>query len=87
MARVGWPEPYIHTIYDRMYGDFPAKYTVYTPYIPMNVWFWPILVMANPIQVCSVLGAPLSVPELRDHGHREEFEVGVAVDADCIVFV
>jgi len=26
-----------------MYGDFPAKNTVYTPYLPMNVWFWPTL--------------------------------------------
>jgi len=29
----GWPEPYIYTIYDRIFGDFPAKNTVYTPYI------------------------------------------------------
>jgi len=29
----GWPEPYIHTVYDRIFGDFPAKNTVYTPYI------------------------------------------------------
>ena len=35
----GWPEPYIHTVYDRMYGDFPAKNTVYTQYIPINVGF------------------------------------------------
>ena len=27
----GWPEPYIHTVYDRMCGDFPAKNTVFTP--------------------------------------------------------
>ena len=26
-----------------MYGDFPAKNTVYTRYIPINVWFWPTL--------------------------------------------
>ena len=26
-----------------MYGDFPAKNTVRTPYIPINVWFWPTL--------------------------------------------
>ena len=24
---------YIYTVHDRMYGDFPAKNTVYTPYI------------------------------------------------------
>ena len=29
----GWPEPYIYTIYDRIFGDFLAKNTVYTPYI------------------------------------------------------
>jgi len=26
-----------------MYGNFPAKNTIYTPYIPINVWFWPTL--------------------------------------------
>jgi hypothetical protein len=26
-----------------MYGDFPAKTTLRTPYIPKNVWFWPTL--------------------------------------------
>jgi len=30
---VGWPEPYIYTVYDRIFGDFPAKNTVHTPYI------------------------------------------------------
>ena len=43
----GWsgPEPYIHTVHDRMYGDFPAKYTytVCTLYIRINIWFWPTL--------------------------------------------
>jgi hypothetical protein len=29
----GWPEPYTFTVYDCMFGDFPAKDTVYTPYI------------------------------------------------------
>ena len=29
----GWPEPYIYTVYDRIFDDFPAKNTVYTPYI------------------------------------------------------
>jgi len=31
--RVGQPKPYIYTVYDRIFGDFPAKNTVYTPYI------------------------------------------------------
>jgi len=39
----GWPEPYICTVYDRMYGDFPAKHTVCITYIPINVWFEPTL--------------------------------------------
>jgi len=30
--RVG-PEPYTYTVYDRIFGDFPARSTVYTPYI------------------------------------------------------
>jgi hypothetical protein len=25
----GWPEPYIYTVCDRMFGDFPAQNTVY----------------------------------------------------------
>jgi hypothetical protein len=33
-----------------MYGDFPAKNTVDTPYIPMNVWFWPTLSMWNVVK-------------------------------------
>jgi hypothetical protein len=27
-----------------MYSDFPAKDTVHTPYVPINVWFWPTLI-------------------------------------------
>jgi len=29
----GWPEPYNYTVYDRIFGDFPAENTVFTPYI------------------------------------------------------
>jgi hypothetical protein len=29
----GWPEPYIYTVYGRVFCDFPAKNTVYKPYI------------------------------------------------------
>jgi hypothetical protein len=42
-----------------MYGDFPAKNTVYTPYIPINVWFWPTYVYAGRSSECaSVRGLP-----------------------------
>ena len=40
---LNWPEPYIHTVYDRMYGDFPAENTVCTLYAGINIWFWPTL--------------------------------------------
>jgi hypothetical protein len=30
----GWPEPYIYTVCDRMFGDLPAKNAVYTPFWP-----------------------------------------------------
>jgi len=29
----GWPEPYMYTVYDRIFSDLPAKNTVYTPCI------------------------------------------------------
>jgi hypothetical protein len=29
----GWPGLYKHIVYDRIYGDFPAKVTVYTSYV------------------------------------------------------
>jgi len=30
---LGWPEPYIYTVHDRKFGDFPTKSTVCTPCI------------------------------------------------------
>jgi hypothetical protein len=33
----------MYTVYDRVYGDFPAKNTVYTLYIHLYAWFWPTL--------------------------------------------
>jgi len=32
----GWPEPYMYTVYDGIFDDFPAKITVCTPY--MYLW-------------------------------------------------
>jgi len=37
----------MYTVYDRMYGDFPAKNTACTPYRHINVCFWPTLVMCH----------------------------------------
>jgi len=34
---------YIYTVYDCIFGDFPANITVHTPYI--HVWFWPTLLI------------------------------------------
>ena len=47
----GWPEPYIHTVYDRMYGDFPAKITVYTH----TVYTYKCMVLANPSHLLLIL--------------------------------
>ena len=45
-----WPEPYICTVYDRIFSDFPAKSTLYTLYIYM--------VLANPIYIYIILATP-----------------------------
>jgi len=39
----GWPGPYIYTVYDHRFGDFPAKNHVY-------IWLWPTLHASN---VCT----------------------------------
>jgi len=33
IRRVGWPEPEVCTVYDRIFGDFSAKNTACKPYI------------------------------------------------------
>ena len=54
---VGWPELYICTVYDRIFGDFPAKTSVYTPSIfgsgqpykyAVYIYIYIYSVMANP---------------------------------------
>jgi len=45
----GWPEPYICTVYDRIFGDFPChKHCIYT----VHIWFWPTLNMFTVLQTC-----------------------------------
>jgi hypothetical protein len=60
----GWPEPYIHTVHDRIYGGFLAKKTyVHRIYIYM-VLANPILiymVLANPIHIYMVLANPIHI--------------------------
>ena len=52
----GWPEPFIYTVYDRMYGDFTTKNTVYTPYIPISVWFGPTGgIRPTKLQGCAIV--------------------------------
>jgi len=41
---VGWPEPYICTVYDRIFSDFPAK---------ICTLYYICMVLANPTYVCS----------------------------------
>ena len=40
----GWPESYIYTVYDRIFGDFPAK-------IPYEHRIYIYMVLANPSYV------------------------------------
>jgi len=56
----GWPKSYICAVYDRMYGDFPAKNTVCTRFIPRHVWFWPALNIEWGCTKCHTYGWPLT---------------------------
>jgi hypothetical protein len=57
----GWPEPYIHTVYGRIFGDFPAQNTVFKPYIYIYIY----MVLANPFHVhCHVWWCIRSCPAL-----------------------
>ena len=46
MSHEGWPEPYMYTVYDRTYGNFPAENTVYIHDVCM--------LLANPTHVMYV---------------------------------
>ena len=92
----GWPEPYIHTVYDRMYrvgqnrlgiytvyahlmyGDFPAKNAVCTPYIPINVWFWPTLCMCAMRMAVGARGAAEGMYECEYGGDGQGVYLGLA---------
>jgi hypothetical protein len=52
----GWPEPCIYTVYDLIYGDFPAKNTVYTScvYIYTVYTSYIYMVLANPSDVIAI---------------------------------
>ena len=55
----GWPEPYIYTVYDRMFGDFSAKkYRIYTVYI----WFWQTLYMPTQAPTHDTHTKPIPPP-------------------------
>ena len=46
-SELGWPQSCMYTVYDRIFGDFPAKSTVYI-----------YMVLANPkyvLKMCIVL--------------------------------
>jgi len=52
---------YTYTAYDRMFGDFPVKYSVYTPYICMG--FWPTLIKHNAVYIPLTLASSACVKE------------------------
>jgi len=48
-------------MYDRAYGDFPAKNIVYTPY-HVYIWFWPTLHIGNAAALLlAVCNTPLKL--------------------------
>jgi len=53
---------YTYTVYDHMYGDFPALNTVCTPYIRINIWFWPTLPI--PYRPCNLINSYHKNPTL-----------------------
>jgi len=68
----------MYTVYDCMNGNFPANYTVYTPYIHIYVWFWSTL---NTVQSsaclrsghpCVLASPPVNVwsPPVNVWGHK-----------------
>jgi len=43
----GWPEPYIYTVYDRIFADFRCIYRnspIIRSYM-VYIWFWPTLII------------------------------------------
>ena len=54
-----------------MYGDFPARNTVCTPYITINVWFWPTLVIRHQmcLQVYQLKAVVDAQVQLHDKAH------------------
>ena len=49
-----------------MYGDFPAKSTVCTPYIPIDVWFVPTLHMDHAMVCVCVYREGSALSEAKD---------------------
>ena len=49
----GWPESYIYIVHDRMFGNFPDKKSVCNLYIPINVWFWPTVLVLLQVSEAS----------------------------------
>jgi hypothetical protein len=56
----GWPEPYIHTVYGRIFGDFPAQNTVFKPYIYIYIYGsgQPFSCALSRLVVYTVLSSP-----------------------------
>ena len=68
-----------------MYGDFPAKNTVYTPYMPINVWFGqPCSFALRSPKLVEIIAA---VPEEHKASLMPQLKVCAPnVAADCSLF-
>ena len=75
---------YLHRVYDRMYGDFPAKTTVCTPYIPINVWLRPTLQVCCQFKLARAVMALLQ--EWKAPGSKAELLGGNIHDSCMEIF-
>jgi len=56
----GWPEPYVYTIYDCIFGDFPAKSTVYIHHIYIYIYIYMVLAIPTHVACSGLLPFPPS---------------------------
>jgi len=49
VKRVGWPEPYMYAVYDRVHRNFSAKITT----LPYRLYITAYRNVSNPLAMCQ----------------------------------
>ena len=90
----GWPGPYIYTAYDCIFGDFPAKNTVYVPYtygsgqpnayMTMRMCF-AFNCMQLQVLMCTAIALTLSTKHLSPNSRNRHASVQLANTHTCIL--